>query len=152
MNVDYIGITDESDVCECCGRRGLKRVVRLAVLDADGNREDEVRYGVDCAARAIGRTSAAVRRDAEAAQARLESEAAIAAELRTAYAAALEAFRRFRAGDEAAHADTFLVRARTSYNNCRTALGMDPVAYHGMGFMAYMEHVAEHGAFPSAQG
>jgi len=43
------GITDERDVCDCCGRANLKRTV---VLD-DG---EEFRfYGTSCAAVALGR-------------------------------------------------------------------------------------------------
>ncbi|GAA0934159.1 hypothetical protein [Pseudonocardia zijingensis] len=49
----YIGTTDETNVCEDCGRSDLQRAVVLALLDADGNVEDRVRYGSDCAARAL---------------------------------------------------------------------------------------------------
>lgn len=44
-----IAITDESDHCECCGKNNLKKVVVL--MNDDG---DFVRYGVNCAARAMG--------------------------------------------------------------------------------------------------
>lgn len=43
------GVNDERDVCECCGRTGLKRVVWLRYEDAT----DLVAYGVDCAYRAV---------------------------------------------------------------------------------------------------
>lgn len=45
--VKVLGVTDETTTCECCGKQNLKRVV---VLDIDGN---VVRYGCDCAARAL---------------------------------------------------------------------------------------------------
>lgn len=63
---ELLGIVDDCDTCECCGRTGLKRTVVLAVLDADGNRDGEVYYGTACAARALGRTSAQVRNESEA--------------------------------------------------------------------------------------
>lgn len=42
----FVGITDESDACECCGRTRLKRVVVLRRV-SDG---EVVRYGTTCAA------------------------------------------------------------------------------------------------------
>jgi ribosome-binding protein aMBF1 (putative translation factor) len=42
-----LGINDEQTACECCGRTGLKKTVVLT----DGERE--VRYGTECAARAM---------------------------------------------------------------------------------------------------
>lgn len=46
----YLGITDESDSCDCCGKTGLKRVVGLEHIDSG----EVVRYGTSCAARALG--------------------------------------------------------------------------------------------------
>jgi len=42
-----LGKNDEVTVCECCGKANLK----LTVVMTDG--EQEVRYGRDCAARAL---------------------------------------------------------------------------------------------------
>lgn len=42
-----LGINDEVTTCECCGRSGLKKTVVLT------NGEQEVRYGTECAARAM---------------------------------------------------------------------------------------------------
>lgn len=68
----YIGITDETTVCEECGKPELKATVVLAVLDADGNTEDVVRYGSSCAAKAlsIAGGGARVRKAAEGATVR----------------------------------------------------------------------------------
>lgn len=50
-----VGINSEVETCECCGKTGLKRVVWLDQLDADGNLTgDVVAYGVNCAARVLG--------------------------------------------------------------------------------------------------
>jgi hypothetical protein len=49
----YIGITDETTVCEHCGRADLRSTVVLALLDADGSDEEYVRYGSTCAAKAL---------------------------------------------------------------------------------------------------
>jgi hypothetical protein len=42
-----LGINDEVTACECCGRSGLKKTVVLS------DSEREVRYGTECAARAM---------------------------------------------------------------------------------------------------
>ena len=42
-----LGISDEVTVCECCGRTNLKKTVVLS------NGDGEVRYGTECAARAM---------------------------------------------------------------------------------------------------
>lgn len=49
-----IGITDETSVCECCGKSNLKKVVVLENI----NTGEIVRYGVDCAAKARGTKTA----------------------------------------------------------------------------------------------
>jgi hypothetical protein len=54
--VKFLGISDESTTCECCGKRNLKRTVAL-----DMGEVGVVRYGVDCAARALGMRSDAVK-------------------------------------------------------------------------------------------
>lgn len=48
--VTLLAITDETSVCECCGKTNLKRVAVLQL--ADGS---VVRYGRDCAAKALGK-------------------------------------------------------------------------------------------------
>lgn len=46
--VKFLAITDETTVCECCGKKNLKCVVVLEL--ADGS---IVRYGTDCASKAF---------------------------------------------------------------------------------------------------
>jgi hypothetical protein len=49
-----LGVNDDHDTCNCCGKTGLKRVVWLAELDADGNRVgDPTAVGCNCAARML---------------------------------------------------------------------------------------------------
>lgn len=53
-----LGVDDEVTTCEHCGKSGLKRTVVLSQLDADGNEVAVVRFGCDCATRAMrGRVS-----------------------------------------------------------------------------------------------
>lgn len=52
-----IGTTDESTVCDQCGRVELKATVMLLPLDAEGNADGDVNYfGASCAAKAAGWT------------------------------------------------------------------------------------------------
>lgn len=53
FRVEYLGTTDECDVCGCCGNTNLKKTVMLFVLDEDGNRDELVYYGTSCAAKAL---------------------------------------------------------------------------------------------------
>lgn len=48
-----LGMTQDVDICECCGKTGLKRTVILGALDADGNVMADVYYGTRCAALAL---------------------------------------------------------------------------------------------------
>ena len=48
-----LGVDDEVQVCDDCGKADLKCTVVLGVLDADGNVDHEVRFGRDCAAKAL---------------------------------------------------------------------------------------------------
>lgn len=48
--ITLLAITDETTVCECCGKTNLKRVAVLRL--ANGS---VVRYGRDCAAKALGK-------------------------------------------------------------------------------------------------
>jgi hypothetical protein len=57
-----VGVTDERDSCDCCGRTNLKRVVVLH----DG--DDHVFFGSHCAARLLGKPVRDVNRQANAAQ------------------------------------------------------------------------------------
>lgn len=65
---DYLvkGSTGDITTCDHCGRTNLRKTVILATLDADGAEEDIVHFGVDCAARASGRTQTAIRNAAAA--------------------------------------------------------------------------------------
>ena len=50
-----VAVTDEFDYCTCCGRQGLKRVVMMLTLDADGNVLTCAEpFGTTCAARLLG--------------------------------------------------------------------------------------------------
>lgn len=70
-----VGISDET-VCECCGKQNLKRTVVLEQLDADGGMVSVVKFGRDCAARAlrVRWTAGRVESAAIAAQAERERE------------------------------------------------------------------------------
>jgi hypothetical protein len=57
-----VGITDERDSCDCCGRTNLKRVVVLH----DG--DDHLFFGSHCAAKLLGKPVGDVKRQATAAQ------------------------------------------------------------------------------------
>jgi hypothetical protein len=51
----YLGTTDETHVCENCGRDELRKVVMIVPLDAEGNDDGApLYYGSTCAARALG--------------------------------------------------------------------------------------------------
>lgn len=65
FRVEYFGITDECDTCECCGRTNLKKAVMLFVLDEDGNRDELVYYGTTCAAKALNVRASQVTKLAE---------------------------------------------------------------------------------------
>jgi hypothetical protein len=57
-----VGVTDERDSCDCCGRTDLKRVVVLH----DG--DDHVFFGSHCTARLLGKPVGDVNREATAGQ------------------------------------------------------------------------------------
>jgi hypothetical protein len=57
-----VGVTDERDSCDCCGRTDLKRVVVLH----DGY--DHVFFGSQCTARLLGKPVGDINREATAAQ------------------------------------------------------------------------------------
>ncbi len=51
----FKGINNDFDFCSCCGKKGLKRVVWLSLLDNEGNElSDPEPFGVNCAANAMG--------------------------------------------------------------------------------------------------
>jgi hypothetical protein len=51
----YLGTTDESVICEKCGKDDLRSTVMIVPLDAEGNDDGEpAYYGSTCAARALG--------------------------------------------------------------------------------------------------
>ena len=68
-----IGVTDERNECDCCGRTHLKRTVVVSVTADDGSRVDY--YGTNCAARIAGMKA----KEVEAAIERLS----LAAQLKT---------------------------------------------------------------------
>lgn len=49
QRIKVLGINDDRDSCQCCGKEGLKRVVWLSIDDGQ-----PVHYGTTCAARAGG--------------------------------------------------------------------------------------------------
>lgn len=70
-----LGVNDDTDNCECCGRTGLKRVVWLERLDFDGNGDGgPFAAGVDCAARLLRTTATRIKAAAIAADSRRETE------------------------------------------------------------------------------
>lgn len=56
-----LGVNDDRDTCDCCGKRPLKRVVWLQ--DVEGG--EPVAYGTSCAARALAIPGTWSARDAE---------------------------------------------------------------------------------------
>lgn len=53
-----MGITDDSDACEVCGKIELRRVMSIAPIDSDGNIDGETFYaGSTCGARLISRST-----------------------------------------------------------------------------------------------
>lgn len=67
--VRFLGITDERDSCDCCGRRNLKRTV---ALDLDG---EVVYFGTTCAAVALGLPAKEVAARAKTAQDEIDAAA-----------------------------------------------------------------------------
>ena len=55
MSYTFIGTTDDTTTCDCCGKANLKKTVVLK--NGEG---DVVFYGVNCAARALGQKRGAV--------------------------------------------------------------------------------------------
>jgi hypothetical protein len=49
MAYKMIAINDDTSTCECCGKSNLKRVVTIENVETG----EVVRYGVDCAAKAM---------------------------------------------------------------------------------------------------
>lgn len=56
-----LGIADEVNECELCGKSDLKCTMALRTHDADGNDTGEVYYGRDCGSRALGWTAGPAR-------------------------------------------------------------------------------------------
>jgi hypothetical protein len=73
------GTTNDTDMCEHCGKEELRRVVMLMVLDADGNGTEVIHVGTTCASRLLAKrgvhTTAAKVRDAAAAAERVMAQA-----------------------------------------------------------------------------
>ncbi len=52
-----LGINDDTDTCDVCGKIELRRVMAIEPLDADGNSDGDVIYaGSTCGARMLSRT------------------------------------------------------------------------------------------------
>ncbi len=78
-----LGISDDIDHCDCCGRTGLKRTV---ALHPTSDASDIRYYGTSCAAAALRTSAGRVTKVAQAAQAAADA----AAEQRARFAATLE--------------------------------------------------------------
>ena len=74
-----LGITDERDSCDCCGKNGLKRTVALETAMGEF-----VFYGTTCAANALKRPAKDVRTEARTAQAARDDAARAAREAEAA--------------------------------------------------------------------
>jgi hypothetical protein len=59
--------TSDYGQCMNCGRTDLRKTITLDVLDADGNVDEVVYYGTECATRVTGQKGAAIKRAARAA-------------------------------------------------------------------------------------
>jgi hypothetical protein len=79
------GTTGDVDTC-AFGHTGLKKTVVLAVLDADGNEEEIIYLGTDCAAKVMRTTETKVRNAAAAADHELAANAGRAREILDTYA------------------------------------------------------------------
>lgn len=64
------GTTEDITDCDRCGRTNLKKTVIVATLDADGNEDDLIHVGTDCAATLVKLTEHEVRTEADAADRR----------------------------------------------------------------------------------
>lgn len=74
--IKFLGITDERDSCDCCGKKNLKRTVALTVDDGP-----VVFYGTTCASVAFGLPAKSVLSEAKAAtRAREEADRKVRAE------------------------------------------------------------------------
>ena len=50
-----LGINNDTETCDACGKTGLKRVMWLERLDSDGNGTGDIKaYGTTCGARTLG--------------------------------------------------------------------------------------------------
>lgn len=89
--VKFLGTTDDVTTCDCCGRRGLKSTV---VLNFSFKGSDAVvYYGIDCAARALGRSAKEIRKGTRAADdTKAKAEAVARAKAHAAYMAAWTTF------------------------------------------------------------
>lgn len=151
--VTFLGITDEQTTCDLCGKSNLKRTVRLRFEDD----AEECHYGVDCAARALGRTQTFVRNAAENAQSLADREAARRVDFMNRYAAAYDAFGAARearhAGDDdlarlVENGSPTLLAARGDFNRANPFDSRNGVERFGMNFPQYLARVAVTGTFP----
>lgn len=76
MPFKMLGISNDVDSCECCGRTGLRKTIILGKLDPDGSVTDVLHFGTSCAGKALAikATKAAIERMATDAQTKIEQE------------------------------------------------------------------------------
>lgn len=79
------GTTGDVDTC-AFGHTGLRKTVALAVLDADGNEEEVIYLGTDCAAKVMRTTETKVRNAAAEADSEHAAKVARAREILDTYA------------------------------------------------------------------
>lgn len=78
MTFREIGLTDERDTCECCGRTNLKVAVVLQEIEDGGDAGAFVFFGTTCAARALRRGVKETRKAVKDAQKAAERAARLA--------------------------------------------------------------------------
>jgi hypothetical protein len=60
------GTTQDYTTCDCCGRDNLKKtVILIPHSNGESHSDAEVYFGVDCAARALGKSESGTRNKAE---------------------------------------------------------------------------------------
>jgi len=104
-NVIWLGTTDEVTTCDCCGRANLKKTIALMVNDFP------VYYGSECAAKALGMTTKAVKRETAKADG-----ARFTARIEALYGAARAAF---NTGDKETYKRLNLELARIQSSPCK---------------------------------
>jgi hypothetical protein len=68
-NYRILGVNDEQNYCDKCGKTDLRATVVIEFLDADGNDVGTVRYGRSCATKITGKRPSVLGRAIDAAAA-----------------------------------------------------------------------------------